>query len=70
MDSAERLNILVVDDRPEKGVALSSILDGLKENLIVVHSGNEALKQLLEKDFALVVLDVHMPVMDGLKRRA
>ena len=46
---------------------MRSVLDKLDENLVVVRSGKEALKQLLINEFALVLLDVNMPVMDGLE---
>lgn len=60
-----KVNILVVDDRPEKLIALSAMLEGLHENVVLAGSGKEALRCLLQKEFAVILLDVHMPVMDG-----
>jgi two-component system sensor histidine kinase/response regulator len=56
--------ILVVDDREDKMLALQSMLEGLGE-LVCARSGGEALRHLLQRDFAVILLDVNMPVMDG-----
>src|SRR5499426_627240 len=61
----DRVNILVVDDRPAKLVAMQALLGDLGENVICVSSGVDALRQLLEREFAVVLLDVNMPEMDG-----
>ena len=61
----DRVNILLVDDRPDKLMALEIVLAGLGQNLILAHSGTEALRHLLQHEFALIVLDVSMPGMDG-----
>src|SRR2546429_9334191 len=58
-------NILLVDDRPENLLALEAILEPLEQNLLYAHSGEEALRQLLQHDVALILLDVQMPVLDG-----
>ncbi len=60
-----KANILVVDDRPDKLLALEAVLSSLGQNIVQVRSGNEALRQLLKTDFAVVLLDVSMPGMDG-----
>lgn len=57
--------ILIVDDRPENLFVLESLLDGPDLELVKAHSGNEALARILDTDFALVLLDVQMPGMDG-----
>jgi signal transduction histidine kinase len=58
-------NILIVDDDPSKSVALRSVLDPLGENIVEARSGADALRHLLKQDFAVILLDVRMPVMDG-----
>jgi signal transduction histidine kinase len=57
--------VLAVDDTQANLVALSALLDGLDCELVAVHTGNEALKQLLRREFAVILLDVQMPEMDG-----
>jgi signal transduction histidine kinase/DNA-binding response OmpR family regulator len=63
----EKVNILVVDDLPDKRLAFGEVLDDLDENLILVASGAEALRELLEREFAVIVLDVNMPDIDGIE---
>ncbi len=63
----EKVNILVVDDLPDKLLAFQVVLEELGQNLVMVSSGAEALKQLLEKEFAVVLLDVNMPDIDGIE---
>jgi len=58
-------SILLVDDRPANLLALEAILEPLGLYTVRASSGKEALKQLLKHDFALVLLDVQMPEMDG-----
>ena len=60
-----RIKILLVDDTPENLVSLEAALGGLGEQLVLAHSGKEALRHLLEDDFAAILLDVRMPEMDG-----
>ncbi|MFM0197536.1 response regulator [Paraburkholderia strydomiana] len=61
------VNILVVDDLPEKHVVMRTILEELGQNVIAVGSGREALKAVLGQTFAVILLDVNMPGMDGLE---
>jgi signal transduction histidine kinase/DNA-binding response OmpR family regulator len=63
----ERANILVVDDLPEKHVVFRSILEELGQNIISARSGQEALRFILEQEFAVILLDVNMPDIDGLE---
>jgi CheY-like chemotaxis protein len=63
--NAEKANILVVDDLPEKLLVVESILSELGQNLVAVTSGEEALRRVLEQEFAVILLDVNMPGMDG-----
>ncbi len=62
---AHAFNILLVDDQPENLVTLSATLEGLEQNLVMAHSGREALRYLLSNECALIILDVVMPGMDG-----
>jgi len=59
------VSILIVDDHVENAVALRAILGMEDYRIVEVHSGAEALKRMLREDFALVLLDVRMPIMDG-----
>ncbi len=61
----QECNILIVDDRPEQRLALSAILAGLGETTVEAASGRDALRCLLHQDFAVILLDVNMPGMDG-----
>ncbi len=61
----EKVNILLVDDQPARLLSYESILSELGHNLISARSGREALERLMAHDFAVVLLDVNMPGMDG-----
>ncbi|MFN2509413.1 MAG: response regulator [Chthoniobacterales bacterium] len=61
----EKVNILIVDDRPDKLLAHEVLLEELGQNLVKATSGKEALRCLLKQDFAVILLDVNMPGMDG-----
>jgi len=65
-----KANILLVDDRADKLLALEAILSSLGENLVTARSGKDALRQLLNQDFAVILLDVSMPCMDGFETAA
>jgi two-component system, sensor histidine kinase len=60
-----RSDILIVDDNPANILAVEAALGDLAENVVRAQSGAEALRILLERDFALILLDVKMPTMDG-----
>jgi CheY-like chemotaxis protein len=62
--------ILLVDDRPENLLALEAILSVFDHELVRASSGDEALKALLTQEFAVILLDVSMPGMDGLETAA
>src|SRR5713226_152504 len=64
-DSIDRVDILLVDDQESNLAALELILEPLEQNLHRAQSGREALRMLLERDFAVILLDVKMPVLDG-----
>jgi PAS domain S-box-containing protein len=59
------VEILIVDDRPENLLALEAILEPLGQILVRAHSGDEALRLLLSHEFAMILLDVQMPGIDG-----
>ena len=63
--AAEQVNILLVDDRPENLLALEAILEPLNQRLVRAVSGEDALRRLLERDYAVILLDVQMPGMNG-----
>jgi signal transduction histidine kinase/DNA-binding response OmpR family regulator len=67
MEPADKVNILVVDDLPEKHVVFGTILEELGQNIVSARSGQEALKYILEMEFAVILLDVNMPDIDGLE---
>jgi CheY-like chemotaxis protein len=67
---AEKAKILLVDDRAENIVALEAILSSLNQTLVPARSGDAALKALLSDEFAVILLDVLMPGMDGFETAA
>jgi response regulator RpfG family c-di-GMP phosphodiesterase len=66
----ERASILLVDDMEDNLIALEAVLGSLNEPLVRARSGEEAMKALLRRQFALVLLDVRMPGMDGFETAA
>jgi signal transduction histidine kinase/DNA-binding response OmpR family regulator len=67
VEAPDKVNILVVDDLPEKHVVFGTILEELGQNIVSARSGQEALKFILEMEFAVILLDVNMPDIDGLE---
>src|ERR1041385_6929079 len=65
-----KVNILIVDDKPDKVLALEAVLEELGQNIVRAYSGREALRALLTEDFAVILLDVNMPGMDGFETAA
>jgi signal transduction histidine kinase len=65
--SLPRAKVLLVDDQQDNLTSLSAILNGMDLELVTVRSGQDALRQILENDFALILMDVLMPEMDGLE---
>src|SRR5215831_4949619 len=65
-----KANILLVDDRADKLLAIEAILSSLHQNIVKARSGKEALRCLLQQDFACILLDVSMPCMDGFETAA
>jgi len=61
----DRVNVLMVDDQPNNLLALDAMLEGAGLNLVRADSGLKALKSLLDHDFAVILLDVQMPELDG-----
>jgi PAS domain S-box-containing protein len=70
MEAQEKVNILLVDDDPCKLAALENILSSLGQNVVKAQSGREALQALLAREFAVVLLEVRMPDMDGFETAA
>lgn len=66
----KKINILLVDDRADKLLALETALSSLNQNVVKVSSGADALRALLQEDFAVILLDVSMPGMDGFQTAA
>jgi CheY-like chemotaxis protein len=64
---SDKTSILIVDDLPEKLLVFRTILEELDQDLVMVRSGSEALKEILHREFAVILLDVNMPDIDGLE---
>jgi len=65
MADSDKVNILLVDDQPARLLSYETILSDLGQNLVQARSGLEALERLMKDEFAVVLLDVSMPGMDG-----
>jgi len=65
VETAAQAKILVVDDEPKSLYALQQLLSQLEQNLMIAQSGEEALRLALKNDFAVILLDVRMPGIDG-----
>ena len=65
MSDYRKIPVLIVDDRPENLTSMETLLNDMELDLVTAQSGNEALRLTLYADFALVLLDVQMPEMDG-----
>jgi PAS domain S-box-containing protein len=65
MQQKHKINLLLVDDHTDNLIAMRAILEELGENLVMVDSGKKALRLLLDQEFAIVLLDVDMPLLDG-----
>src|ERR1700704_3243492 len=63
----DKVNILVVDDLPDKRLAFQVVLEELGQNVVMATSGSDALRELLQRDFAVILLDVNMPDIDGIE---
>ncbi|CAN5890504.1 hypothetical protein BH11MYX2_BH11MYX2_09120 [soil metagenome] len=59
------VSILIVDDRPENLLALESSLESLGQRIVQASSGQQALKAVLDEEFAVILMDIRMPGMDG-----
>src|SRR3954468_21352353 len=63
----QRVNVLLVDDQPANLLALEAVLGDLGHDLVRANSGGDALRRLLDEDFAVVLLDVQMHGLDGIE---
>ena len=64
-DAGGRSSILIVDDLPEQRLVIETILADLGQELVFAHSGSDALREVLKREFAVILLDVNMPDIDG-----
>ena len=65
LPAGERINILLVDDEPKNLTVLQSVLDDPRYRLVLAGSADEALMELVTEEFALLILDIQMPDMNG-----
>ena len=69
-EPVDTVKILLVDDQPENLLSAEAVLEGLGQQIVKAESGREALRHLLDEDFAVIVLDIMMPEMDGFETAA
>ncbi|HEX2880997.1 MAG TPA: hybrid sensor histidine kinase/response regulator, partial [Polyangiaceae bacterium] len=65
MISSDKVKVLIVDDRADKLMALEAVLDELNTEVVAARCGRDALRQLLHTEFAVILMDINMPEMDG-----
>ncbi|MBV9410764.1 MAG: response regulator [Acidimicrobiia bacterium] len=65
MDDETRANVLIADDRPANVLAIQEVLEPLDHNVVTASSGKEVFRALLTTEFAVILLDVQMPIMNG-----
>jgi len=70
MNATDKVSILLVDDQPARLLSYDAILTSLGHQLVHARSGEEALQQLMARDFAAILLDINMPGMDGFETAA
>src|ERR671923_1909274 len=70
MSADDKAHILVVDDLPDKILVLETVLEELGQVVVTARSGEEALRKVLEQEFAVILLDVNMPGLDGFETAA
>ena len=70
VENSDRPSVLIVDDVADKRLVIQTILEGLDLQIVVARSGEEALKAVLKQDFAVILLDINLPGMDGLETAA
>jgi PAS domain S-box-containing protein len=68
--AVDKIDILLVDDMPEKLLAIEAALADLEQNVIKANGGREALRLVLQREFAVILLDINMPGMDGFETAA
>jgi CheY-like chemotaxis protein len=66
-ENEKPVNILMVDDQKANLLALEAVLEGMGQNLVRANSGEEALRHLMQTDFAVILMDVMMPGMNGIE---